>query len=132
MNTSRTNIIRQHESTTLVELVGKVCEDFVGVYDRVGDRYEVFYMKMEGVSHRFFLDAGLLFWRSHQSYDPDNDLFDGGEYVNLGLQGGVVGEKVKSISMEDSVLTLEFENGASMIFGNDVQGSGAKQITHGD
>lgn len=77
MSRSVMEVIRQHESTTLVELEDAECENFVGVHDRTADHYEVFYLVSNGVSHRFFLNAGLLFWRSHQNRDSDDDLVRG-------------------------------------------------------
>lgn len=128
MSESKARVVRQDENTTLDELEGEACEGFVGVLDRNSDRYEVFYIVLDGVSHRFFLDAGLLFWRSHEVLNPENDLSNGSEYVDLGDRHELEGYKVGSISMKDCMLTLEFIGGKRMAFANEVEGIGARLV----
>lgn len=120
-------VTRQHDTTTLKELEGNVCEKFVGVFARDTDNYIIFYMVLDGVSHRFFLDAGILFWTSHED-DSDDDLFDGDKSIDLGFRNGVLGEKVDYISIDECVLTLRFRNGKEIEFTNTVRGCGATLI----
>ncbi|WP_146658017.1 hypothetical protein [Enhygromyxa salina] len=96
------------------ELRGLVCSGFLGVQD-VGGRLGVMYMESAGVWHRFFLDAGLLFWAEGPGPDAEEDLLAGDEYVDLGAQLGVIGEAIGEIVMANCVLTLEFANGARLV-----------------
>ncbi|CAN5629439.1 hypothetical protein BH09VER1_BH09VER1_14630 [soil metagenome] len=119
-------ISRQHETTTLEELEGKLCSEFLVVYDAKLKKYGCCYMNVEGVFHRFYLDAGLLFWRSHRSPDPENDLGEGDCYVDFGKKFKVAGINVVNISMGNCRLDIRFENGVEILLKNEVQGIGAE------
>ncbi len=108
-------IIRQDEETEVPELRGARCDEMRAVVSASPpDSVEVVYLLSSGVWHRFFLDAGLLFWEEGLAPDADGDLADGARYVDIAEQLGVRGRTFELIAMKDSVLTIEFSNGARL------------------
>jgi hypothetical protein len=80
------------------------------------------------VWHRFYLDAGLLFWEEGSCPDPEDDLLEGERYTDLGEALSVVGAAIGEIDMHDSQLTLQFENGARLVLRNRAQDDGAEVV----
>jgi len=76
----------------------------------------MFYLTAAGVSHRFYQDAGLLFWGSDESLDPEYDLCFGESYEDLGELLNANGARILDISFKDFVLVMKFENGARIAF----------------
>lgn len=108
---------RQHFDTQVPEACGIACSAFhVTYYSK--DPVEVgrMYLKLDETWHYFYLDAWALFWREGEQpdWDPD-DLLEGEEWVDWGQQLGVIGVAASEITMEDSVLTMRFENGAEIV-----------------
>jgi len=73
------------------------------------------YLEADDTWHRFYLDAGLLFWEEGSEPNEDDDLLDGECYVDWCSALDVRGVRVSSIKMAESVLTLSFENGAHVV-----------------
>lgn len=112
---SNKRVVRQHDETQVPEVCGIPCSTFHVVYSK-DSVIEVLYLKLDDTWHRFFLDAGCLFWREGEQPDEDNDLLDGDEYLDWGQQLGVVGVALSEVSMmKNSTLTLRFDNGAEVV-----------------
>lgn len=114
---SKDPIRLQHEEARLLEVCGIPCSMFhVSFFSRDPVDVGLMYLKLDGTWHRFYLDAGLLFWREGLEPDRDNDLVDGeDEYVDWGSHLGVVGVPISKIFMKDSELTMHFANGAEVV-----------------
>lgn len=114
---TKSKITRQDEETELPEVCGIPCSVFqVSPFSREPFDPGLMYLKLGSNWHRFFLDAGLLFWEDGQQPDRDNDLVDGEEdYVDWGDLLGVVGVALSEVFMKDSELTLRFANGAEVV-----------------
>lgn len=121
-------IRRQHEDTNFPELRGAICSAFRAVICERDQRLGLLYIQFSGVWHRFYLDAGLLFWEEGSCPEPGDDVLEGERYTDLGEALGVVGVAVGKIEMYDSKLTLQFENGARLVLRNGVQGDGAEVV----
>lgn len=104
-------ISRQHAETTLDELVGETCSRLLAVPGDSASEVLVCYLEAASHSHRFFLDAGLLFWREGVAPDSEEDLAEGQDYVDIGTASGLSGQKLKRISMQAGVLRIESEDG---------------------
>ena len=121
-------IRRQHENTSLPELRGARCSDFIAVSSEQGQRLGLLYIRLSGVWHRFYLDAGLLFWEEGSSPDPEDDVLEGERYTDLGEALCVVDVAIGEIDMHDSQLTIQFENGARLVLRNRAQDDGAEVV----
>jgi hypothetical protein len=86
------------------------------------------YIELAGASHRFFLDAGILFWEEGLSPDPEDDLVDDEAYTDFGAALCVEGVAISEIDMADCLLTLKFTNGASLVLKHGVQDEGTQVI----
>lgn len=65
------------------------------------------------------MDAGLLFWRSHEPPDEEEDIFEGEEYSDLGIQLNVIGYRFKKIYMNSTnTLSIKFSNGGKLVLQN--------------
>lgn len=73
------------------------------------------YIRLDDQWHRFYLDAGLLFWEEGSAPDEANDLLTDEIYVDWGKQLLVIGIAVSEIAMADSTLILRFQNGATAV-----------------
>jgi hypothetical protein len=73
------------------------------------------YLRFEDNWHRFYLDAGLLFWAEGTKPDREDDLLDDEIYVDWCELLGVRAVSITGIEMHDSILVLSFENGASVV-----------------
>lgn len=121
-------ITRQHLETRMTEIFGKACESFVAVFDQETALYSPFYMTISGVSHRFFLDAGLLFWSSHREPDEDDDLLDSDVYVDFGKQYDLAGSRIESVDFAHDLLSMRFSNGVRLNFMGGVDECGGRLI----
>ena len=121
-------ICRQHEATHVIELRGKRCFIFQAVYSVADKKYGPFYLKAAETWHRFYLDAGLLFWEEGIAPDLEDDLFEGDEYVDLGEFIPAVGSIITRIEMADGILVMQFEKGPTLEFKTDVEEVGALRI----
>ena len=121
-------IRRQDEITSIPELRGARCSAFKAVQDDTAGFVGPLYIELAGAWHRFYLDAGLLFWEQGQTPDPDDDLLDGEAYTDLVTALRVKGEAVSEIGMADCLLSIKFENGARLVLKHGVQDDGTQII----
>jgi hypothetical protein len=121
-------ITRQHEDTTIPELYGLICTGFLAAYDPKKDRYGPFYIQLAEVWHRFFLDAGLLFWKEGFSPDTKDDLLESEIYRNIASEKRLVGSEILAIEMTGCQLVIRFGTGASLVFRNEVTDVGATLV----
>jgi hypothetical protein len=108
---------RQDEETTVPEVCGIPISEFK-VYFHSEDPINVgvLYLRLGDNWHRFYLDAGLLFWQNRDAVpDPDDDLEDGQDYINWGEELGVIGVALSEVDFRDLTLTMRFENGAEVV-----------------
>ncbi len=119
---------RQHETTSIPELNGAVCGDFRVVVEPNDDWSGPAYLQLEGVWHRFYLDAGLLFWEEGTSPDPDDELIENERYSDFASKLGIRGATLTSVNMNECQLTLEFDNGARLVLRNEVLDEGSKLV----
>lgn len=124
------SIARQHDETIITDLCGKVCKRLLVLTQGDGEnrRVLVAYLELEdGGLHRFFCDAGLLFWREID--DDDGRAFVEDEWeearseedivrlTDLGREYEVVGQVLGSITSEvvDGGLEVRIGLGASEV-----------------
>lgn len=119
---------RQHEDTSLPELRGARCSAFCAVTDEQKQHLNVLYLQLSGTWHRFYLDAGLLFWEEGSGPEPEDELLEGERYTDLGETLRVIGASIDEINMRDSQLTLQFQNGARLVLSNGPQDDGTEVI----
>ena len=120
-------ITRQHDETSMTEVAGQNCERFIAVCNN-DEIYYIFYLKLSNVYHRFFLDAGNLFWRSGENPDEEDDLDGGDRYVDLGREYDLVGSSVSSIIFQNDRLEMKFSNDVSLLFEEGINDVGARMI----
>jgi len=119
-------VTRQHDETELTEVLGHLCEDFVAVFSPDIECYEILYIKLSGVFHRFFVDAGLLFWASDAAPDENDDLSEGtDQYVNLAERYNLSGLRIDGLRFSDFRLGLKFSNDTQLAFEGRGMDSGA-------
>lgn len=73
------------------------------------------YIQLDDQWHRFYLDAGLLFWEEGPAPDEANDLLTDEMYVDWGKQLMVIGVAISRKTMAASMLTIRFQNGATAV-----------------
>ncbi|MGH6650376.1 MAG: hypothetical protein ACREB7_04510 [Sphingopyxis sp.] len=112
----------------MTEIFGKLCENFVAVSNQESAIYSLFYMTISGVSHRFFLDAGALFWSSGMEPDEDDDLLEGDVYVDFAKQYDLAGSRIESIDFANDLLRMRFANGVRLNFACGVDECGGRLI----
>ncbi len=113
-------IHRQHSDTEIIELYDRKCERLIAVVNRnMPFTVSILYTMADDIWHRFFIDAGLLFWSEGQNPDEDEDIGTGEEYTDIGLQLGVIGKSFKKICMTNGELTISFNNGAKIVLKED-------------
>ncbi|MEM6731842.1 MAG: hypothetical protein AAF658_09810 [Myxococcota bacterium] len=103
---------RQHASTRVSEVEDRACSAFFVVRDTATDTVGPMYAKLDGEWHRFYLDAGLLFWRQGIAPDEEDDLLDGDEYFDLFDFLRLDGARIETVKMDKGLLTIRFETGA--------------------
>ena len=108
-------VVRQDEETTVPEVCGTPISEFK-VYFHSEDPIEVgvLFLRLGDIWHRFFLDAGLLFWKN-AAPDPENDLDDGQDYINWGEELKVIGATLSEVDFRDEILRMRFDNGAEVV-----------------
>lgn len=119
-------IHRQHETTSLSEIEGQRCLAFQAVSAADEKCYGPLYLQLTSGWHRFYLDAGLLFWEEGPAPDPENDLLEGEHYLDLAVKLRVVGSTVAKVKMAYCRLMMKFANGACLLLKNGVQEWGQK------
>lgn len=114
-------IFRQHETTRIVELEGVTCEVFRAVRPITdANSLSILYLQTQNVWHRFYLDAGLLFWKEGAAPDPDDDLGDDEYYCDMADALKVKDVAIRSIIMAEDVCTIEFANEAVLVLQHEV------------
>ncbi|NJK31242.1 MAG: hypothetical protein HC927_01845 [Deltaproteobacteria bacterium] len=109
-----TTLHRQAASTSLPELHSADCSAFTSITD-TANFVGLLYIRLRGTWHRFFLDAGLLFWDEGPSPDPEADLLEGETYTDLADTLRINGAAIDEIVMHDSHLRITFTNGAKLV-----------------
>jgi hypothetical protein len=112
---SNVTIERQHETTSIPELNGAACSALRAVRNSASGSLELCYIELGTVWHRFYLDAGVLFWDEGRSPDEEEDLLEGDEYFDVAHALGVQDVALREVCMRDCLLRLEFENGARLV-----------------
>lgn len=84
----------------------------------------VLFLRLEdGTWHRFFVDAGVVFWKTVEAPEPpDEDVGDRYPLTDIAGRYGLTGERLSSISTADlpggGELRLTFESGKVIILRN--------------
>lgn len=108
-------VVRQDEETTVPEVCGIPISEFkVYFHSESPIEVGVLFLKLGDNWHRFFLDAGLLFWKN-AAPDPENDLDDGQDYINWGEELKVIGATLSEVDFRDEILRMRFDNGAEVV-----------------
>lgn len=98
--------------------------EFIATTD--GTRLHILYMCVGDVWHRFYLDAGILFWGTGRAPNHEDDLGDGEEYFDLLTALDVSGIPLGTIVMSDDCrLLIPFSNGAKLLLHAGVMDVGA-------
>jgi hypothetical protein len=111
------NIVRQDDTTSFPELCGTQVQQFLGVKceDEQEERYHLFYIRLDNVWYRFFIEWEILFWETN-SPDRENDLLESEEYIDILLERPSEAKRViKEIVMRDGVLTMQFEDDTRVV-----------------
>ena len=122
---------RQAEETSIPELYGQRCSAFGAVVRarRAADeRWALAHLQLDGVWHRFYLDAGLLFWAEIPAPNLEDDLGDGETYRDLGASLQVLGAAITRLEMFECTLVLEFGTGARVVLHCGVEDEGAEVL----
>ncbi len=110
-------ISRQSPNPEIVEIHGKVCRKLLAVPDDNNpDAIVIFYLLVDGLWLRMFLDAGLLFVHEVEGPDPVDDLNGGQDYLDLTDQFDCAGTTIVSAVMRDRVFTLQLDGGTEFCF----------------
>ena len=107
------------------QIAGRVCQSLkVQEYWHRGelvDGANVLFLQLDGgIWHRFFIDAGVVFWRTVEMPDekPD-DGFDRYPQADLGFRHDLIGKKLERVSTIDlpggGEIRIEFEGGATLL-----------------
>jgi hypothetical protein len=104
---------RQDADTEMTELLGRTCEQLVVL--PAESEIVVFYTRIDGAWHRFFLDAGLLFWREGGRPDSEEDLDGEESYADLAAELNLMGATFTALAFHDGFLELTFSNGARIV-----------------
>lgn len=121
-------IFRQDEETSIPELYGQRCTGFGAVVRSRDEHWGPVHLQLDGGWHRFYLDAGLLFWAEIPEPTMEDDLSDGETYRDIGSTLRVLGAAITKIEMHDSTLVLEFGTGARIILRCGVEDDGAEVL----
>ena len=106
------NLTRQHAETELPELYGQPCQKLQVIRSKDAPcRVSIFYLRASDVWHRFYLDAGLLFWSEGSPPTHDDDLLDGEERVEMGDAWGLTGYDIEHVSFGGEGLLFRCSNG---------------------
>ena len=122
------SIHRQDEDTSIPELYGQRCSGFGAVVRSRDEHWGPVHLQLDGGWHRFYLDAGLLFWAEVPAPALEDDLSDGETYRDIGATLRVLGAPVTKIEMRDCILMLEFGTGARVVLRCCVEDDGAEVL----
>lgn len=125
MNINKKPVRRQHDVTTVSEVIGCRCTEFRAIQHEGSGLIELMYIKLNDVWHRFYLDAALLFWEEGSEPNADDDLTEGERYTDLCDKLGVRGVAIDEASIRHGVLEVRFANGALLELRNQPQDDGA-------
>lgn len=109
------SVSRQHDLTEVTEIYNQPCDLLLAVMSANREVVTFVYAFVAGIWHRFYLDAGLLFWDEGVAPDEEEDLDQGEIYVDLAARLRTVGNTFKEIRMANSRLTLRFSGGARLV-----------------
>jgi len=118
----------QHEAAKLHELSGATCSMFCAIENAETGFVGPLYLKADNRWHRFYLDAGLLFWEEGPEPDPVEDLLEGERYVDLGVVLGVTGQRLADVEMSNSQLRIEFREGARLLLEHGPRDQGTRVV----
>ena len=121
-------IHRQDEETTIPELYGQRCSAFGAVVRSRDGHWGLAYLQLDGGWHRFYFDAGLLFWSEIPAPNLEDDLGDGQDYRDIGVSLRVLDAAITRIEMRDCTLVLEFGTGARVVLRCGVENDGAQLL----
>lgn len=106
------DVIRQHSETEIPEVYGQTCQKFIVTRQKKHpDRVSLLYLLLDGVWHRFFLDAGLVHWRQGSPSRTDDAPILTEEQVDLSARWKFSGLVVEHISFREERLTVRFVGG---------------------
>ena len=91
---------------------GLICERLLVVYDEKDGEVGPLYLLVNKRWHRFYLDAGILFWQEGEAPDAEEDLSEGEVYLDLANELCALGVKINMVDFGDCELLVEFENQA--------------------
>ena len=110
------SIVRQDSETEVVEIIGKNCKRILATTCPNIRKILVFYMYIESLWLRVFLDSNVLFIDVCNGPDPDDDLEEGAEYLDISKQYELTNQKITIASMKDGKFRLGFESGIELLF----------------
>lgn len=104
-------IARQHSETEVQELYGRICNKIIAVADinKPTIIYIIFF-KVDKTWHRFYLDAGLLFWDEGIGPNQEEDILDNEDYLDLSIRFGFMDKKIALIKMQERKLVIRFDD----------------------
>ncbi len=104
-------ISRQHSETKIDEFNGLYCEQLFGLGQTLSAGLSLFYIVISGVSYKFFIDEGVLFW-SEALQDPEDDLTDNEKYIDILSCYDIQNEeKLNGIHMKNGMLEINIGGG---------------------
>jgi hypothetical protein len=109
-------ITRQHTETDIYEMVGTTCNRFLAVSGEVSDSVVIFYISLGNLWLRGFLDEKVLFIDVCDGPDPDDDLDDNEEYLDLGEKYALKDRKITKASIKEGAFELYFDCGTKLVF----------------
>ena len=108
-------ISRQHSETEIAEIVGKICKSILAVGGAAPNSILIFYVALNDVWLRMFLDTGVLFVDTCDGPDREDDLEEGAEYLDLAMMHGLKGKEISSASMKNGIFRLGFKCGTELL-----------------
>jgi hypothetical protein len=105
---------RQHDDTEVIEWYGHPCEQLLLLVDESGDPL-IFFAMIANSWHRFYLDAGILFWREIVALSLEDELEQGDKVVDLGKDLAWSGRNFEEIRMKDNQLTIRVSGGGKLV-----------------
>lgn len=112
----------QHDDVIVSDLYGRECNEFLAVRNSTTNQIGPMYAKISDGWHRFYLDAGILFWEEGSPPDPENDLLDNDHYFDVARELRSTGSRIAKIEMRNCELTIAFDNQAQIRLTNDIAG----------
>lgn len=103
-------ITRQHDETQIIELESAKCTNIKGVGPGGNNGYCFFYIQLNNVWYRFFIQHGILFWIPCEP-DPEEDLADNEYYTDILKSNNINQMKIGLITMHDGIMIIPFCDG---------------------